>query len=332
VSVDGVVTKHLVDSNRDYAQVIEERDAADTLQVAYTYGDDLISQDRGSGTTFYHYDGLGSTRVLSDGSEATIDSYTYEAFGNLNKSTGTTLNRYLFAGEQFDPTLDQYYLRARYYDQASGRFTQQDTWIGNNHDPITLHKYLYANADPGNVIDPSGQFGLSSFGAASSIRGTLSAIARTTIRVIVRVGQRGWNAVKRRPWVIYRVKLSPHALSHEFIWTYNRKTRKGLGYHVQAPLREAARTAFTPEFIQGTFAIIPQRRANVIAGRRVNVISKERVAFLGNVGFAMWSAMTVGTMSAGDSCSFRYNIPRSSCVTWTNKAARNARIWQIFPL
>jgi len=31
-----------------------------------------------------------------------------------------------------------------------------DTWMGRNHDPITLHKYLYAGVDPVNFIDPSG--------------------------------------------------------------------------------------------------------------------------------------------------------------------------------
>lgn len=206
-----------------------------------------------------------------------------------------------------------------------------DSWAGKNHHPITLNKYVYANDDPLQFVDPSGHYGLVSFGAASSIRGVLTNIVQSAVRATVRVGQRGWNAIKKRPWVINRVKLSPHALSHEFIWAYNRKTRKGFGYHVQAPLRDAARTAFTPEFIQGSFSIIIQKRANVIAGRRVSVRAKERVAFLGTVGFALWNKTTVGTMSAGDSCSFNYNIPRSSCVTWTNKAVRNARLWQAFP-
>lgn len=44
----------------------------------------------------------------------------------------------------------------RYYDQGVGRFTQMDTWQGNNQDPITLHKYLYAGNDPVLMVDPSG--------------------------------------------------------------------------------------------------------------------------------------------------------------------------------
>ncbi len=44
-SVSGVATHFVVDKNRDFAQVLEERDAAGTLQIAYIHGDDLISQE-----------------------------------------------------------------------------------------------------------------------------------------------------------------------------------------------------------------------------------------------------------------------------------------------
>jgi hypothetical protein len=46
-----------------------------------------------------------------------------------------------------------------------------DTWLGNNRDPITLHKYLYANVDPGNMVDPSGHMGLGQVMAAVRIVG-----------------------------------------------------------------------------------------------------------------------------------------------------------------
>ncbi len=51
--------------------------------------------------------------------------------------------------------------------------------MGNNYDPVTLHKYLYANADPGNVIDPSGHFGLASLGTTLNILGNLMTMAST---------------------------------------------------------------------------------------------------------------------------------------------------------
>jgi hypothetical protein len=60
--------------------------------------------------------------------------------------------------------------------------------MGNNSDPITLHKYLYANADPASVTDPSGQFGLVEFGVANNIRMELSNLQVDT----------GWNLINSR--------------------------------------------------------------------------------------------------------------------------------------
>src|SRR5271165_1592570 len=85
------------------------------------------------------------------------DSYDYDAFGNLINSTGSTPNNYLFAGEQYDPTLNLYYNRARYYNTTTGRFWSMDTVEGNTHDPLSLHKYLYVANNAPNLADPSGQ-------------------------------------------------------------------------------------------------------------------------------------------------------------------------------
>jgi hypothetical protein len=38
----------------------------------------------------------------------------------------------------------------------SGRFLSLDSYAGNQSDPLSLHKYLYAGANPINLIDPSG--------------------------------------------------------------------------------------------------------------------------------------------------------------------------------
>ena len=176
-SANAQTTHYIVDANRDYAQVLLESTGADAVQ--YSYGHDLISQKRSGAVSYYHYDGLGSTRALSDATGTITDSYHYEAFGEIVAQEGTTENGYLFTGEQFDASLDQYYLRARYYDQGVGRFTQRDTWMGNNHDPVTLHKYLYANADPAYYTDPTGNFSIGSVMSAVNVVSTLVSRAQT---------------------------------------------------------------------------------------------------------------------------------------------------------
>jgi hypothetical protein len=103
--VNGVTTEYLVNGNRDYAQVLEER-VNDSLGVSYVYGRDLISQERGSADSFYLADALGSTRGLTNASGVVTNTYNYDTFGNLIASTGNVENDYLFAGEQRDEDLD----------------------------------------------------------------------------------------------------------------------------------------------------------------------------------------------------------------------------------
>jgi len=46
---------------------------------------------------------------------------------------------------------------ARYYNPATGRFMSRDPLDGNITDPKSLHKYLYADGDPVNGLDPTGR-------------------------------------------------------------------------------------------------------------------------------------------------------------------------------
>ncbi|MCD4811316.1 putative Ig domain-containing protein [bacterium] len=157
---NGAVTQYLVDKNRRYAQVLEEADGSSSLIVRYMYGDDLISQNRGGVSSCYHYDGQMSTRKLTNTDEEITDSYIYDAFGIVIDEAGTTENNYLYTGEQYDPNVGFYYLRARYYNAAIGRFMTHDPRWGNPFEPMSLHKYLYANANPINFVDPSGEIAI----------------------------------------------------------------------------------------------------------------------------------------------------------------------------
>lgn len=171
-TVDGHRTGYLVDKNRPYAQVLEEYDDTGILQASYVYGDDLISQARGA-VSYYLYDGQLSTRQLTDDTGTVTDTYIYDAFGSLTFQSGTTENNYLYTGEQYDPNIGFYYLRARYLDQEAGRFITADPWHGSDFEPFTLHKYLYANANPVTCFDPSGNMTLMETSFVQSISSTL---------------------------------------------------------------------------------------------------------------------------------------------------------------
>lgn len=170
-----------------YAQVLEEHETRNSeLGTAvsarvYAYGHDLISQQQFTGSgwalSFFGYDGHGNTRFLTDANANVTDTYDYDAFGNLTARTGTTANHYLFTGEQYDPDLGLYFLRARYQNTQTGRFWTMDEFEVSSFDPATLHKYLYCSPNPVDFLDPSGNITLYDVQMAIYKYGTLASIA-----------------------------------------------------------------------------------------------------------------------------------------------------------
>ena len=198
---DAQTTRYLIDPVQAYAQVLEERvlaagaSGAGVLIAAYTYGDDLISLRRptdGAGglgsaeTRWYHVDGLGSTRLLSDAGGSVTDRYAYTAYGELDASASvvSSENDYLYTGEQFDAGLGFYYLRARYYEAGTGRFAGMDPFGGIQPDPLTLHRYTYVHLNPVSNVDPSGKITLGQVVTAVNVAGNVQTVATIGVNIL----------------------------------------------------------------------------------------------------------------------------------------------------
>ena len=164
----------LVDPTGAVSQVIAETNENGELLAFYVRGDDLLGIIRSDERRFVHADGLGSVRMLTDLDATATDRYTYEAFGELREHTGDDPNPFRFAGEMVDPNIGFYYLRARWMDPGAGRFLSMDPFPGVERDPTSLHKYLYASANPVNVVDPTGLFSVGNLAVTSAIIGGLS--------------------------------------------------------------------------------------------------------------------------------------------------------------
>jgi len=157
-------TAFLIDNNNQtgYSQALREVDSTNEEKVSYTFGDDLISQDRAdapqgqSALSFLHYDGLGSTRALTSTAAIATDTFSYLAFGAILNKTGDTPITHLFIGEAYDFNLGYNYLRARLYNPITGRFASLDPFGGVNFDPRSLHKYYYTYNNSINDVDLSG--------------------------------------------------------------------------------------------------------------------------------------------------------------------------------
>jgi RHS repeat-associated protein len=154
-------TNYLVDASGSLSHAVAETDETGALKAYYLRGDDLLAVLRPAGgssylTRFYHSDGLGSIRRLTDEAGSITDGYTYSAFGELLAHTGSDPQPYAFTGEPLDPNSGFQYHRARWMDPRAGRFVGTDPFEGFEFEPITLHRYLYAATDPVNQRDPSG--------------------------------------------------------------------------------------------------------------------------------------------------------------------------------
>ncbi len=145
----------------------------DMRTVAYVFGRELIEQARPyitqNGTVItptysvYVQDAHSGVRQLLNNTPSTAavtDAYTYDAFGTLvlQAHTGGGLpNTHLYRGEVWDAGLGLTYLRARYLDSRTGRFTATDPWEGDLNTPLTFQDYAYAHNDPIGMSDPSGR-------------------------------------------------------------------------------------------------------------------------------------------------------------------------------
>jgi len=138
----------------DDLNCVAEYDGSDTFLRSYvTPGlDDNLTIYTSSTLYYYVQDGLGSIRNIVDGNETAQNSYDYFAFGkDYGTPTQNVTNTFKFTARRWDSESSLYYFRARYYDQAAGRFTQKDTALfaeGTNN-------WIYTRNNPRR--DPTGK-------------------------------------------------------------------------------------------------------------------------------------------------------------------------------
>ncbi|MBL8820597.1 MAG: RHS repeat-associated core domain-containing protein [Planctomyces sp.] len=139
--------------------VISELDGTGATQAVYTnepqqYGG-VLSQRRGSTSSFLHADALGTTRLLTSTAGATTDTYLFDAWGNPVSSTGSTVNPFRWVGRYgyyTDLATGLVYVRARVYTPSLQQWCSRDP--AGFVDGMNL--YRYTQGQPALLIDPSG--------------------------------------------------------------------------------------------------------------------------------------------------------------------------------
>jgi RHS repeat-associated protein len=120
-----------------------------SVNTKYLRGMNLIAS-QGSGTSYYLYNAHGDVVQLTSSTGTVTTEYDYDAFGNEQTPSANDQNPFRYCGEYLDNETDTYYLRARYYNPAAGRFLAEDSARAG------LNWYAYCSNNPANLIDPSG--------------------------------------------------------------------------------------------------------------------------------------------------------------------------------
>ena len=140
--------------------MLMEYDISGSTVARYTMGlgiDSPIAIKTQNTTGYYHADGLGTVREITSSTGAVLNSYIYDAWGNIQSSSETISQPFTFTSREWDSDAGLYYYRARYMDASVGRFTAMDPALGDAEDPFSFHGYNYVYNNPVNSDDPMGE-------------------------------------------------------------------------------------------------------------------------------------------------------------------------------
>ena len=136
-----------------------ETNVLGNLLIRYDHGPDrLLAETETTQTRTWLIDGLRTPvkRLNDDGS--TYSQTVYDEYGKVESELSPDIPRFGFTGHQRGPAEDPdlYYAQQRYYNAATGRFVSEDPLWGMPETPLSLHRYLYAYANPTVYVDPDG--------------------------------------------------------------------------------------------------------------------------------------------------------------------------------
>lgn len=153
-TANGASYSYFNDTARTLAVVLNEQGPDGAID--YQHGLGLMGVNTATGTEYLSVDGVGSTVTVSEGS-AVKANYDYDPWGNLLVPDPLgSKEKYKFAGQALDTAAGLYYMRARFYDPAVGRFLSRDPLEGAAGSPLDRNPYVYARNNGLVFGDPSG--------------------------------------------------------------------------------------------------------------------------------------------------------------------------------
>ena len=102
-------------------------------------------------TTYYYVTNLqGDVIGIEDAAGNQVAHYTYDAWGNNLEISGWmgTLNPLRYRGYVYDQETGLYYLESRYYDPATGRFLNADSYTATKQNIVGHNMFAYCENNP----------------------------------------------------------------------------------------------------------------------------------------------------------------------------------------
>jgi RHS repeat-associated protein len=150
-------------------KLLAEADSNNNITKYYIYGNGLLAMVTPANDVYcYHYNGVGSTIALTDNTQAVVNQYSYDAFGNIADQQEAVSQPFKYVGQAGVMTEPNgfYYMKARYYDPTVGRFISEDP-IGFEGGDVNLMAYVGNN--PVTGIDPSGLWDVETHGVYAGL-------------------------------------------------------------------------------------------------------------------------------------------------------------------
>jgi len=163
MNANGTAYAFVYDTTAGIPAVIEEHTETNTVYYIREPGGELIARVHPTeGIRYYHFDEVGSTRLLTDANGTVTDRYAYDAYGSLlshDRYIGSVNQPYQYVGQLgyythwMEPEFGLLQLGVRFYDAQVGRFGQTDRIALDR-----VSEYSYALDRPSSITDPSGYY------------------------------------------------------------------------------------------------------------------------------------------------------------------------------
>jgi RHS repeat-associated protein len=255
----------------------------------------------GASVWFVIFDLHGSIAALCpSGSTAISDAYRYDPWGQTAAATGSATNPWKYRGLlDVSPNANPLYdMGARLYNPNLGTFTQEDTVAGKAIDPLTMNRFLYAEADPTTLIDPDGHDGFDPFGFIGQVAtntwnfgtgvvdGAVGTVADTVTGVVGGAISAGGCALSEscRDSAAAAIGAGAQAFVQDPSGSISRAAdaaRQGIGNAVSSGLQHISHAWETGDFhelgkVAGAVAVtlIPVGGAVALGGRAVSYIAR----------------------------------------------------------